>query len=78
MCAHYLSFIFSPRNLFWCLSLSLLLETVPILTTEGETEILYPNYHGCKLLKILCRYVKCSFLPATDSHHSFLPLHLQP
>ncbi|XP_037542425.1 lysophosphatidic acid phosphatase type 6 [Nematolebias whitei] len=40
-------------------------ETVPILTTEGETEILYPNYYGCKLLKILCshRWAESSTLP---------------
>lgn len=28
-------------------------EIVHILTTEAESEILYPNYHGCKLLKLL-------------------------
>ncbi|XP_023650013.1 lysophosphatidic acid phosphatase type 6 [Paramormyrops kingsleyae] len=28
-------------------------DTVPILTTDTENEILYPNYHGCKLLKVL-------------------------
>lgn len=27
-------------------------EAVPILTTTGESEILYPNYYGCKLLKL--------------------------
>ncbi|KAJ8246671.1 hypothetical protein GJAV_G00254110 [Gymnothorax javanicus] len=26
---------------------------VPILTTEDEMEFLYPNYHGCRLLKLL-------------------------
>ncbi|XP_017278150.1 lysophosphatidic acid phosphatase type 6 [Kryptolebias marmoratus] len=40
-------------------------EMVPILTTEAEAEILYPNYHGCKLLKILCshRWAESSTLP---------------
>ncbi|XP_048874507.1 lysophosphatidic acid phosphatase type 6 [Brienomyrus brachyistius] len=28
-------------------------DAVPILTTDTENEILYPNYHGCKLLKVL-------------------------
>uniref|UniRef100_A0A3B4A4Z7 Uncharacterized protein n=1 Tax=Periophthalmus magnuspinnatus TaxID=409849 RepID=A0A3B4A4Z7_9GOBI len=31
-------------------------EILPILTTEAEAEILYPNFHGCKLLKILGGY----------------------
>lgn len=30
---------------------------VPILTAEAEAEILYPNYHGCELLRIVGRYV---------------------
>ncbi|KAM9850747.1 lysophosphatidic acid phosphatase type 6 [Aulostomus maculatus] len=40
-------------------------EIVPILTTEAESEILYPNYHGCKLLKILGshRWAESSTLP---------------
>uniref|UniRef100_A0A672GRU2 Acid phosphatase 6, lysophosphatidic n=1 Tax=Salarias fasciatus TaxID=181472 RepID=A0A672GRU2_SALFA len=40
-------------------------ETVHILTTTGESEILYPNYHGCKLLKLLCshRWAESSTLP---------------
>ncbi|XP_071374200.1 lysophosphatidic acid phosphatase type 6 [Centroberyx affinis] len=40
-------------------------EIVPILTTEAESEILYPNYHGCKLLKILSshRWAESSTLP---------------
>ncbi|XP_013881752.1 lysophosphatidic acid phosphatase type 6 isoform X2 [Austrofundulus limnaeus] len=40
-------------------------EAVPILTTEAENEILYPNYHGCKLLKILCshRWAESTTLP---------------
>ncbi|MBN3281230.1 PPA6 phosphatase, partial [Polyodon spathula] len=29
---------------------------VKILTSEAETEILYPNYHGCKLLNLLSRH----------------------
>ncbi|XP_061698536.1 lysophosphatidic acid phosphatase type 6 [Syngnathoides biaculeatus] len=28
-------------------------EIVPILTTNAESEILYPNYHGCRLLRTL-------------------------
>ncbi|XP_029315690.1 lysophosphatidic acid phosphatase type 6 [Cottoperca gobio] len=40
-------------------------EIVTILTTEAESEILYPNYHGCKLLKILAshRWAESSTLP---------------
>ncbi|KAK2839892.1 hypothetical protein Q5P01_013632 [Channa striata] len=40
-------------------------EIVHILTTEAESEILYPNYHGCKLLKILVghRWAESSTLP---------------
>uniref|UniRef100_A0A8C7YLH9 Acid phosphatase 6, lysophosphatidic n=1 Tax=Oryzias sinensis TaxID=183150 RepID=A0A8C7YLH9_9TELE len=40
-------------------------ETVPILTTPAESEILYPNYHGCKLLKARCshRWAESSTLP---------------
>ncbi|XP_036964669.1 lysophosphatidic acid phosphatase type 6 [Acanthopagrus latus] len=40
-------------------------EIVPILTTEAESEILYPNYHGCKMLKILGshRWAESSTLP---------------
>ncbi|KAM4609169.1 lysophosphatidic acid phosphatase type 6 [Polymixia lowei] len=40
-------------------------DTVPILTTEAESEILYPNYHGCKLLRILGghRWAESSTLP---------------
>ncbi|XP_069569779.1 lysophosphatidic acid phosphatase type 6 [Brachyistius frenatus] len=40
-------------------------EIVPILTTEAESEILYPNYHGCQLLKILGshRWAESSTLP---------------
>ncbi|KAI9530307.1 hypothetical protein NQZ68_004324 [Dissostichus eleginoides] len=45
-------------------------EIVPIFTTASESEILYPNYHGCKLLKILAshRWAESSTLPdiATD------------
>lgn len=43
-------------------------EIVPILTTGAESEILYPNYHGCKLLKILGRYVESIFIPGAGSH----------
>ncbi|XP_008273834.1 lysophosphatidic acid phosphatase type 6 [Stegastes partitus] len=40
-------------------------EIVPILTTEAESEILYPNYHGCKLLKTLGshRWAESAALP---------------
>ncbi|KAM6934228.1 lysophosphatidic acid phosphatase type 6 [Xenentodon cancila] len=40
-------------------------EIVPILTTEAESEILYPNYHGCKLLKALAshRWAESATLP---------------
>lgn len=48
----------------------LLKEIVPIFTTASESEILYPNYHGCKLLKILARFVDNIFIPGIDH-----PLH---
>ncbi|KAF3694768.1 Lysophosphatidic acid phosphatase type 6 [Channa argus] len=40
-------------------------QIVHILTTEAESEILYPNYYGCKLLKILVshRWAESSTLP---------------
>lgn len=40
-------------------------DIVSILTTESESEILYPNYHGCKLLKVLSgpRWAELSTLP---------------
>ncbi|XP_054471466.1 lysophosphatidic acid phosphatase type 6 isoform X2 [Anoplopoma fimbria] len=40
-------------------------EIVPILTTASGSEILYPNYHGCKLLKFLVshRWAESSTLP---------------
>uniref|UniRef100_A0A1A7YC34 Acid phosphatase 6, lysophosphatidic n=1 Tax=Iconisemion striatum TaxID=60296 RepID=A0A1A7YC34_9TELE len=39
--------------------------TVSILTADAESEILYPNFHGCKLLKILSshRWAELSTLP---------------
>ncbi|XP_026151364.1 lysophosphatidic acid phosphatase type 6 [Mastacembelus armatus] len=40
-------------------------EIVHILTTDAESEILYPNNHGCKLLKILAshRWAESSTMP---------------
>lgn len=40
-------------------------EIVPIVTSEAESEILYPNYHGCKLLKTLGshRWAESATLP---------------
>uniref|UniRef100_G3NHL0 Acid phosphatase 6, lysophosphatidic n=1 Tax=Gasterosteus aculeatus aculeatus TaxID=481459 RepID=G3NHL0_GASAC len=40
-------------------------KTVPIFTTDAGSEILYPNYHGCQLLKILAspRWAEASTLP---------------
>ncbi|XP_043987213.1 lysophosphatidic acid phosphatase type 6 [Gambusia affinis] len=40
-------------------------DIVSILTEEAESEILYPNYHGCKLLKVFSdpRWAKSSALP---------------
>ncbi|MBN3300916.1 lysophosphatidic acid phosphatase type 6 [Amia ocellicauda] len=39
--------------------------TVKIFTADSETEILYPNYHGCKLLRVLSsqRWAESSLLP---------------
>ncbi|XP_012692707.2 lysophosphatidic acid phosphatase type 6 [Clupea harengus] len=41
-------------------------DVVPILTAEAEKEILYPNYHGCNLLRLLSghRWAESSTLPA--------------
>ncbi|TRY88164.1 hypothetical protein DNTS_026871, partial [Danionella cerebrum] len=38
---------------------------VPILTDIAENEVLYPNYHGCKLLKMLMgnRWTESSMVP---------------
>ncbi|KAM9343506.1 lysophosphatidic acid phosphatase type 6 [Pholidichthys leucotaenia] len=40
-------------------------EVVPIVTSKAEAEILYPNYHGCKMLKHLggYRWAESSTLP---------------
>ncbi|XP_022057629.2 lysophosphatidic acid phosphatase type 6 [Acanthochromis polyacanthus] len=40
-------------------------EIVPIVTSEAESEILYPNFHGCKLLKTLAghRWAESATLP---------------
>uniref|UniRef100_A0A8C5GH54 Acid phosphatase 6, lysophosphatidic n=1 Tax=Gouania willdenowi TaxID=441366 RepID=A0A8C5GH54_GOUWI len=40
-------------------------QVVPIATTEATSEILYPNYYGCKLLKALGshRWAESSTLP---------------
>lgn len=47
-------------------------DIVPILTAEAESEILYPNHHGCKLLNILGGYVEFLFsyqdVPPTFVH----------
>uniref|UniRef100_H3D8V2 Acid phosphatase 6, lysophosphatidic n=1 Tax=Tetraodon nigroviridis TaxID=99883 RepID=H3D8V2_TETNG len=40
-------------------------DVLTILTEAAESEVLYPNYHGCKMLKILCghRWTESSTLP---------------
>ncbi|TWW80926.1 lysophosphatidic acid phosphatase type 6 [Takifugu flavidus] len=40
-------------------------DVVTILTEAAESEVLYPNYHGCKMLKMLCghRWMESSTLP---------------
>lgn len=35
-----------------------LADVVTILTEAAESEVLYPNYHGCKMLKTICGYVE--------------------
>lgn len=36
----------------------MLADVVTILTEAAESEVLYPNYHRCKMLKVLCGYVE--------------------
>lgn len=67
-------------DIFWVLSLLIIMSPsppllegiVPILTAEAESEILYPNHHGCKLLNILGGYVEFLFsyqdVPPTFVH----------
>lgn len=66
MCQILLDLFWILSNLF--LSFSPLFEDiVPILTTEAESEILYPNYHACKMLKILGGYVEYILIPGSRS-----------
>uniref|UniRef100_A0A8B9GTR8 Acid phosphatase 6, lysophosphatidic n=1 Tax=Astyanax mexicanus TaxID=7994 RepID=A0A8B9GTR8_ASTMX len=54
-------------------------DVVSILTEEAEREILYPNYHGCKQLK-LYRWAESSTLPdiASDLQSIQSALGVQP